>query len=256
MVNLYASYGKGFETPTLNDLAYRSTNGSLPGLNFALHPARSDNFEVGVKAEADHLRGSADAFYIKTHDELAVEANSAGRSVEENITETQRRGAELALDAWWSGGFTVRVAYTYIDAEVESPYLTCLTTPCHPTLIPEGNHLPAVPQNSLYAGITWRYAPVGFSITAETFGRSKIYADDRNSDSAAGYWVDNVRFGFEQDTSHWHLSEYASIDNLTDRRYVGSVIVNETNTRFFEPAPGTTAFIILTAAYRDSRYGQ
>src|SRR5580658_7228125 len=49
-VNVYASYGKGFETPTLNDLAYRSADGSLPGLNFSLKPARSDNYEVGVKA--------------------------------------------------------------------------------------------------------------------------------------------------------------------------------------------------------------
>ena len=49
-VNLYGSYGKGFETPTLNDLAYRSVDGSLPGLNFGLKPARSDNYEVGIKA--------------------------------------------------------------------------------------------------------------------------------------------------------------------------------------------------------------
>src|ERR1019366_8817692 len=52
-VNLYASYGKGFETPTLDELAYRSTNGSLPGLNLALKPARSDNYEVGVKVGTD-----------------------------------------------------------------------------------------------------------------------------------------------------------------------------------------------------------
>jgi len=43
-VNLYASYGKGFETPTLNDLAYRSVNGSLPGLNTALKAARSNTY--------------------------------------------------------------------------------------------------------------------------------------------------------------------------------------------------------------------
>ncbi len=75
--------------------------------------------------------------------------------------------------------------------------------------------------------------------------------DDRNSDAAPGYWVDNVRFGFEQDSGNWHLSEYASVDNLTDRRYVGSVIVNETSSRFFEPAPGRTALLMFTAAYRD-----
>ena len=35
-INVYGSYGKGFETPTLNDLAYRSVDGSLPGLEFGI----------------------------------------------------------------------------------------------------------------------------------------------------------------------------------------------------------------------------
>lgn len=250
-LNFYASYGKGFETPTLNDLAYRSTDGSIPGLNFALKPARSDNFEVGVKAEASHMRGTLAAFYIQTHDELAVQSNSAGRSVFENIEETQRRGAELALDAWWRGGFTARAAYTYIKAEVVSPYDTCVTVPCHPIVVPEGNRLPAVPANSLYAALTWRYAPARFAITGETLSRAQIFVDDRNSDAAAGYWVENLRAGFEQDRGAWHFSEYASVNDLTNRRYVGSVIVNETNSRFFEPAPGRTELLMFAAAFHD-----
>jgi len=254
-LNAYVSYGKGFETPTLNDLAYRSTDGSIPGLNFALKPARSDNYEIGMKAEAGYLRATLAAFYIKTADELAVQQNQAGRSIFENINETQRRGAELALDALWSGGFTGRLAYTYIRATVTTPYMTCLTVPCHPVLIASGSHLPAVPDNTLYAGLTWRYAPAGFSVTAEALSRAQIYVDDRNSDAAPAYWVANLRFGFEQDSGHWHLSEYASVDDLTDRHYVGSVIVNETNSRFFEAAPGRTAFLMFSAAHQD-RGGQ
>ena len=251
VLNIYGSYGKGFETPTLNDLAYRSTDGSIPGLNFALEPARSDNYEIGMKAQTGHVRGSLAAFAIKTHHELAVQSNAAGRSVFENISATQRRGAELGLDAWWNGGFTARLAYTYIRATVVSPYSACISVPCHPIVIPEGNRLPAVPANSLYAALTWRYAPAGFAITAEALSRAAIYVDDRNSDAAPGYWVENVRAGFEQDAGAWHVSEYASLNDLTNRRYVGSVIVNETNSRFFEPAPGRTAFVMFSAAYRN-----
>jgi outer membrane receptor protein involved in Fe transport len=98
-LNGYASYGRGFETPTLNDLAYRSTNGSLPGLNFGLEPARSDNFELGIKAERGWLRADLDAFYVKTAHELAVLADANGKSVYQNIGETERRGIELASDA-------------------------------------------------------------------------------------------------------------------------------------------------------------
>jgi iron complex outermembrane receptor protein len=262
-VNLYGSYGKGFETPTLNDLAYRSVDGSLPGLNLGLKPARSNNFEVGIKAASEHLQANLAAFYIRTADELAVLQNSGGRTVDQNIGETNRRGMELGVDANWAGGFSARLAYTYIRAVVGQAYATCIAAPCNPLANPAGplpanyktvaagSYLPAVPKNSLYAGLTWTYTPLGFSTTLETQGRARIYVDDRNSDAASGYWVANLRAGFEQETRHWRFREFARIDNLANRTYVGSVIVDETNFRFFEPAPGRTAYIMFNAALQN-----
>jgi iron complex outermembrane receptor protein len=262
-VNLYASYGKGFETPTLNDLAYRSVDGSLPGLNLGLKPARSDNYEVGIKAGTGPVRADLAAFYIKTEDELAILQNSGGRTVSQNIGETNRRGMELAVDATWAGGFSGRLAYTYIRAVVGQAYATCIAAPCNPLANPggplpanyktvaAGSYLPAVPMNSLYVGVTWSYVPLGFSSTLETQARAQIYADDTNSQAAGGFWVTNLRAGFEQETRHWRFSEFARLDNLADRAYVGSVIVNETNSRFFEAAPGRTAYIMFNAALRN-----
>jgi iron complex outermembrane receptor protein len=266
VVNLYASYGKGFETPTLNDLAYRSINGSLPGLNTALKPARSDNYEAGIKAGNERVRADFAAFYIKTVDELAVLANSSGRSVDQNIGETTRRGLELALDADWAGGFSSRLAYTYIRAVVAQSYYTCVAAPCNPLpalanpatplpanyrFVAAGRYLPAVPMNSLYAAVTWSYAPMGFTTTMELESRARIYADDRNSAAAPSYWLANLRAGFQQELKHWRFEEYARLDNLANRAYVGSVIVDETNMRFFEPAPGRTAYIMFNASMRD-----
>jgi len=262
-VSLYGSYGKGFETPTLNDVAYRSVDGSLPGLNLGLKPARSDNYEAGIKAGSGAVRANLAAFYTKTTDELAVLQNSSGRTVNQNIGSTTRRGLELAVDAAWAAGFSGRLAYTYIRAVVAQPYSACKGPPCNPLANPlgplpanyvrvnAGNYLPAVPMNSLYAGLTWRYAPLGFSSTLETQGRARIYTDDRNSDAAPSYWVANLRAGFEQETGHWRFSEYARVDNIADRAYVGSVIVNETNSRFFEAAPGRTFYIMFNAAIRN-----
>ncbi len=262
-INAYGSYGKGFETPTLNDLAYRSVDGSLPGLNLGLKPARSDNYEAGIKAGNEFMRANLAVFYIKTVDELAVLQNSSGRTVDQNIGETTRRGLELGIDAKWTGGFSARVAYTYIKAVVAQPYFTCVAAPCNPLTNPagrpppnylpvaEGNFLPAVARNTLYGGVSWSYAPLGFSTTLEALARAKIYADDRNTDAAAGYWLANLRAGFEQETRHWRFSEFARLDNLTNRVYVGSVIVNETNSRFFESAPGRTAYVMFTASVRN-----
>ena len=262
-VDLYGSYGKGFETPTLNDLAYRSVDGSLPGLNFGLKPARSDNFEAGLKAGSERVRATFAAYFIKTVNELAVLQNSGGRTVAQNIGETNRRGMELGADAAWTGGFSGRLAYTFIRAVAGQAYATCIAAPCNPLAHPggprpanykavsAGSYLPAVPMSSLYAGLTWSHAPWGFSTTIETLGRARIYVDDRNSDAAAGYWSVNLRVGFEQATRHWRLTEFARMDNIANRAYVGSVIVNETNSRFFEPAPGRASYIMFNAARRN-----
>ena len=260
-LNLYGSYGKGFETPTLNDLAYRSIDGSVAGLNTALRPAYSNHYELGMKAGESRLRANLAAFWIATVDELAVLQNSSGRTVEQNIGRTTRRGFEAALDADLPYGFSGHLAYTYLKATVAQAYSECIAAPCNPLsggplppnykLIGAGSYLPAVPTNTLYTSLSWSFAPWGFSGTVEEVGRAHIYADDRNSQAAPAYWVTNLRAGFDQETRHWRFSEAAQLDNLANRSYVGSVIVNESNSRFFEPSPGLTAFLLFNAAMRN-----
>lgn len=72
----------------------------------------------------------------------------------------------------------------------------------------------------------------------------------RNTVAAAGYWVWNLRAGLEQETGSWRFREFARLDNLANRSYVGSVIVNESNARYFEAAPGRVAYIMFNAAWR------
>jgi len=250
-LDAYVSYGKGFETPTLNNLAYRSTNPDLPGLNLGLQPARSNHYELGLKAGEGWLRTDADVFLVHTEHELAVLANTDGRSVYENIGATERRGFELGADALGPRGLSARLAYTYLHAVVLQSYESCVGSPCRLEPVPVGSYLPAVPKNALYVGLTWSYAPQGFSATFETQGRAQIFADDRNSAAAAAFWVDNLRFGWQQDRGRWHYSEFMRVDNLTNRHYVDTVIVNDSNGRYFEPDPGRTAMILFTAGRRN-----
>ncbi|HEV2703427.1 MAG TPA: TonB-dependent receptor [Steroidobacteraceae bacterium] len=249
----YASFGRGFETPTLNELAYRSISGTLPGLNFGLQPARSSDYEIGAKSRGADFRVDASLFFIRTVNELGVLQNSGGRSVYENIGATQREGAELGVTADLPRDFEARIAYSYLKAVVADAYAGCAGTPCAPDVIAAGNFLPAVPQNILYAGLTWRHPASGFFATAETLVRSRIYADDRNTGYAGGYWTENLRAGFEQKSTGWHTSEFLRIENMFNKAYIGSVIVNDANSRFFEPAPGFSVFVMFEAKYLDPK---
>jgi iron complex outermembrane receptor protein len=249
-LSLYASYGRGFETPTLNDIAYRSTDGSITGLNTSLRAARSDNYELGAKLATGRVHATLAGFYIRTSDELAVKANSGGRSVLENIGPTERRGAEFGASVAIAPSLSGSLAYTYLDAKTRATYLACAATPCTPLPVAAGSRLPAVPRNALYASLSWRAPGDRWSLTAETVGRSGIYADDRNIARAVGYWSSNLRATLAQSSSRWHFTETLRLDNIFDRHYVGTVIVNETNGRFYEPSPGRTAYLLVNVSHR------
>jgi len=71
----------------------------------------------------------------------------------------------------------------------------------------------------------------------------RLYVNDRNTDAAPSYTVVNARIGFMQTTGRATWRQYVRANNLFDRNYAGSVIVGDTNGRFFEPAPGRNWFV-------------
>jgi iron complex outermembrane receptor protein len=240
-LNLYASYGSGFETPTLNELSYRSSTGTVGGLNFGLNPARSVNLEVGAKLRiGEHLRANLALFHVDTRDELTVLSNTGGRAVFQNAGKTRRDGIELRMENAWDNGISAQLAYSFLRAVYADAFCngSCSAT----TRVSAGNRLPGVPRHSLYGELAWRHAPAGFTVALEGRYTDKVFVDDLNSDAASGYVVANLRAVFEQRSGPWQFTEFARIDNIADRRYIGSVIVNESNQRFFEPAPGRNYF--------------
>lgn len=250
-LNLYAALGKGFETPTFNELAYRASGAT--GLNFALQAADSRHVEMGFKALAGTgWRINAAIFRASTHNEIAVLSNAGGRSVFQNVGATRRTGFEAALSGELSPHWAVVGAVTSIDARYRDAFRTCTATPCAtPTvLIPAGSRMPGIPRVSAYAELQWRSKPLGLHAALEWRHTGRVAVDDRNSDFAPAASVAALRVAAEQTRGRWNFREFLRIDNVMNRRYAGSVIVNEGNARFFEPAPGRTWLVGVAAAYR------
>jgi iron complex outermembrane receptor protein len=229
---LHASYGQGFETPTLTELAYRSTDGSLPGPNFGLRPAVSNHLEVGAKARlADRLRLQLTAFDVRTRDELAVALSSGGRTVYRNAGRTERSGIEAELDGRWRNGLGALLSVATLRAVYRDGFCNGA---CDTGAVAAGNHLPGAPLNTVYAELSWR-AGAGFESALEWREVGRVTVDDANSDAAAAHALLNWRAGWRRRIGAWTLGAFARIDNLADRRYAGSVIVGEGRGRFFEP---------------------
>ncbi len=230
-VSLYGNVGRGFETPTFAELAHRN-NGS--GLNFELDAARSKHAEVGAKALLPRLgRVNAAVFGIDTEDEIVVDVNAGGRTTFKNATRTRRRGFELGAESAAPGPLGAQLAYTYLDATFRDAFSS--TTAAGTVTVPAGNELPGVPKSQAYAQLSYRTP--AFYTYVEALYRSRVSVDDRNSEFASAYTVFNWVGGLVQQGTDWRVTEYVRLDNLADRDYVGSVIVNEGNRRFYEPSP-------------------
>jgi iron complex outermembrane receptor protein len=92
-----------------------------------------------------------------------------------------------------------------------------------------------VPRSQLYGEL--RYRGAGFYAHLEGLLRSRVAVNDRNSEFADAFAVFNAVAGLVQEGGRWRLTEYARIDNLADRNYAGSVIVNDATGRYYEPSP-------------------
>ena len=121
-------------------------------------------------------------------------------------------------------------------AYLEDPFFSTVNTVQVP--VPAGNVLPSVPRSVVCGELRWRHRESGFTAIVEALGKSKVAVDDRNSDFAEAYASASLALGFTQETKAGRISEYLRIDNIADKRYIGSVVVNDANARFFEPAPG------------------
>jgi iron complex outermembrane receptor protein len=238
-VSYYASYGRGFETPTLNELAYKP-DGSA-GLNTGLLAARSNNYELGAKADLGRgLRGSVALFSTWTSDDIVVRSNSGGRSTYDNAAQTRRDGVEAEIEAHPFEGWSVAASGSLIDARFTDSFLTCAAAPCRTPNLPvnSGNKLPSVPARSAWVQVKY---DAGWALASlESRIQSALYVNDTNSDHAGGAAVLDALVEYRASWGALHPHFFARVDNLASRRYVGSVIVNESNSRFFEPAPTRT----------------
>ena len=237
--NVYLSAGRGFETPTINELSYRS--GGQNGLNLALKPSTSDNLELGSKTRLGNGLFSAALFQTDTDNEIVVDASSGGRTTYKNAGKTRRQGLELALDQQFAYDWKLKMAWTWLDATYRSN--ACGATDCN------GNRMPGIARNMGYA--SFGYQPEqGWYAGADVRYMGDIMADDENSAKAPSYTVAGLNTGYKFLYQRWALDLFGRVDNLFDKRYVGSVIVNESNGRYYEPAPGRNYGVGMSVSYQ------
>ena len=271
-LHLYASYGKGFDTPTFDNLSYRPDG--QPGLNFALVPARTGSGELGAKwklGEGSVARLSV--FRSITRNEIAVASSSGGRSTYQNVGRSRRQGVEAEYEAWLGGDWHWQIAYTYLDAIYRNAFLTCTGTPCKPVVppgvtpcnadgtpnipqpagtacVPADNRIPAVPESQLYSALRWG-GERGWNAALEGSYLSPVAVNDLNRGNAPAYGVLGVNGAYIWELPHWRVQAFARLDNLLNTSYVGAVVINDGNGQYYQPGAGRSAFAGVRLSWKE-----
>lgn len=241
-VNLYASVGRSFETPTFIELAYRP--GGAIGLNFDLQPSISRHAEAGVKAKLGAGTSlEAALFRIDTRDEIVVDSNVGGRTSYRNAGDTRRIGVEATLETRFADDYAFLLVATWLDARFRDDFAGS------GGLVASGNRIPGVPARTVFTELAWRPPATGFSAALEGRWTGRIEVDDRNTESADRWFAANLRAGWKQRAGAWEFRQFVRVENLFDGEYVGAVYVNDGNGRFYAPASGR-AWLVGASATR------
>jgi iron complex outermembrane receptor protein len=238
-LTVYASTGSSFETPTTTELANRPDTAG--GFNRALSPQRAWTYEVGARGVAWEVA----VYQADVRDALVsfeIPA-SPGRRFFRNAGSTRYRGVELAAGAALLAGLDFHVTWTYSDFRYRRYAFTAGGT----THVLDGQRLPGIPRQALRLALRGRPALLqgrggGAWAEIETQYASSYAVDDTLSRQTSPWWVTNLRVGWD----HAHVAPFMAVQNVFNRKYVGSVVVNAAAGRYYEPAPGRNLYVGFT----------
>src|SRR5690606_3832664 len=167
-----------------------------------------------------------------------------------NVDETRRQGFEAALGVPLAADWKVQASYTLLDAQFQSDYLVCTGVPCTApnVTVPAGSRLPGVARHQGSLALQWSPGP--WQAAVEFEARSGMVVNDLATTTAPGFGVWHAEIGRNWSLADSTLRGFARVENLLDKTYVGSVIVNEGNGRFFEAGLPRNALVGLQWSWR------
>jgi iron complex outermembrane recepter protein len=229
---LFASSGKGYETPTLTEMAY-SANGT--GLNTDLNSSQNRQVDWGFNFTSEQWLWQISQFYIDTDNEIIVDQSINGRTSFRNAQETARKGIEVLNRYQFNDYWLARLSLQYLNAEFTQGEWN-------------NNQLPGLAKKVYQADLTYfPFAKDSLSINLSSSYRDKVATADNNLIFAPSWqlWDFTVQGKIAWSNLEWWIN----VNNLNNKTYVGSVIVNQANGRSFEPGLGRQTSIGLRLTY-------
>lgn len=228
--SIYASIGKGFSPPTVQEfVAGYTTNQQFKTVS----AENGINYEVGFRKFSflNHFNIDVSAYSMNLTNTIVrrLDANEKERFT--NAGKTAQKGIEASISANAIKSSTLLVelmgSYTfayfkYLDYQVLNTDFS-------------GKFLPSVPMNMASFGVDFVHTK-GFYATAISQFTDKIYLNDANTASANAYWILNTRMGWKFKISGIECKSFIGAENLLNQAYSLGNDTNAFGNRFYNPA--------------------
>jgi iron complex outermembrane receptor protein len=235
--SIYANLGGGIEVPAGNETDPASTFGQdlVTSLNPLLDAITSTTYEVGTKQVVLPASGwlsdlTYDLALYHTRVSNDIVPYRGGRFYF-TAGKTHRTGAELGLTARTKGGFSLSTALTWSNNKYDE-YVVDSVHYQVPGASADysGNRMVGVPDWIYHVALGYEPASLrGLRLSASVQGSGKYFADDANAVNVPGYTLVNTGVSLEDPIrlgGALGIRGFVTINNLLDRRYIGSAFLN------------------------------
>ena len=239
----------GYGIPQFGNLLRDPVTG-LPGSNFDLKPQKNLNTEIGTESRlTKDLVVELVGFWTFFKNEIITQTISGSNTASVNADSSQYRGIEARYDWRPLSGLRLSGAYTHIDAR----YINFSDRTAAGVLVRDGNNVPNVPTDVLFAKAEYDHAPTGWGGWIEGSYYNSYFLNNSNTFGIPSYVVANVNVHkvMEIKNSWFRFAKFfLQLDNIGDKKYAasGQVITGETA----GAAAGQQAFF---AGYGRAIYG-
>lgn len=251
--NFYATVSHGFSTPTV---AETLTPEGL--INTSLEPETGINYEAGFKANFfdNKLYAEVTAYSIQVENLLVAERVGEDQYIGRNAGQTDHNGIEFLVNYNFPVSSWLRIR-SYVNGSFNDFQFDDFVDDGDNF---SGNHLPAVPDKSLHAGLDF-LTEHGISLFASYQHEGEMPLNDENSLYTESYnlirlkaSLEPLEFWSSDALSDWEINLFGGVNNLTDENYAASIVPNAvgfggSSPRYFYPGNPRNYFVGASVSY-------
>ncbi|MFA5012775.1 MAG: TonB-dependent receptor [Ignavibacteria bacterium] len=250
----YTSFGLGFDTPANNEMSNypTSSNQGFTTLNPDIEPQNSVNFEIGIKGSSKGIEGKyfTNTFAEVTFFHSLIEKEIIPFVIDEdyfyrNAGKTRRIGVEAGFNTEIVKGLTLKAAYTFSKFEyIDYEALIIKTAPVFSQYTENysNNVVPSVPEQLFSTELGYSHSfnkYINAFIKGNLRYTGSMFVNDKNVDSlkTTDYLLLGGQLGLSFNYNNFNITAYAGVDNITDKKYVSFININDMSGKFYEPGP-------------------